>query len=37
LGRARKHDLAAPNLRTAYAVVQAYEARRARGGLVKSA
>ena len=35
LGRARKHGIAAPNLRTAYAVVQAYEARRARGGLAK--
>jgi len=35
LGRARKHGIAAPNLRTAFAVVQAYEARRARGGLAK--
>ncbi|MBS0521520.1 MAG: 2-dehydropantoate 2-reductase [Proteobacteria bacterium] len=35
LGRARKHGIAAPNLRIAYAVVQAYEARRARGGLPK--
>ena len=35
LGRARKHGFAAPNLRTAYAVVQAYEARRARGGLAR--
>jgi 2-dehydropantoate 2-reductase len=37
LGRARKYGIAAPNLRTAYAVVQAYEARRARGGLAKPA
>src|SRR5262249_54162090 len=35
LGRARQHAIAAPNLRVAYAVVQAYEARRARGGLAK--
>jgi len=35
LGRARKHGIAAPNLRTALAVVQAYEARRARDGLGK--
>jgi 2-dehydropantoate 2-reductase len=35
LGRARKHDIAAPHLRTALAVVQAYEARRARDGLGK--
>ncbi|SKA06810.1 2-dehydropantoate 2-reductase [Enhydrobacter aerosaccus] len=35
LSRARKHGIAAPNLRMAYAVVQAYEARRARGGLSK--
>ena len=33
LGRARKHGITAPHLRTAYAVVQAYEARRDRGGL----
>jgi len=33
LGRARRHGIAAPHLRTAYAVVQAYEARRDRGGL----
>ena len=33
LGRARKHGIAAPNLRFAYAHLQAYEARRARGGL----
>jgi 2-dehydropantoate 2-reductase len=33
LGRARKHGIAAPNLRYAYAHVQTYEARRARGGL----
>ena len=33
LGRARTHGIAAPNLRTALAVVQAYEARRARDGL----
>jgi 2-dehydropantoate 2-reductase len=35
LGRARKHGIAAPHLRTAYAVVQAYEARRSRDGLGK--
>jgi 2-dehydropantoate 2-reductase len=35
LGRARKHGVAAPNLRIALAVVQAYEARRARDGLGK--
>jgi 2-dehydropantoate 2-reductase len=35
LGRARKHGVAAPNLRVALAVVQAYEARRARDGLGK--
>jgi 2-dehydropantoate 2-reductase len=35
LGRARKHGIAAPNLRMAHAVVQAYEARRARDGLDK--
>jgi len=35
LGRARKHNIAAPNLRMAHAVVQAYEARRERGGLGK--
>jgi len=35
LGRARKHGIAAPNLRMAHAVVQAYEARRARDGLGK--
>jgi 2-dehydropantoate 2-reductase len=35
LGRAHQHRIAAPNLRLAYAVVQAYEARRARGGLAK--
>ena len=35
LGRARKYGVAAPNLRMAYAVVQAYEARRARDGLGK--
>jgi len=35
LGRARKFGVAAPNLRMAYAVVQAYEARRARDGLDK--
>ncbi|MEA2803436.1 MAG: 2-dehydropantoate 2-reductase, partial [Rhodospirillaceae bacterium] len=35
LGRARKHGIAAPNLRVAHAVVQAYEARRARDGLGK--
>ena len=33
LARARKHGIAAPNLRFAYAHLQAYEARRARGGL----
>jgi 2-dehydropantoate 2-reductase len=33
LFRARKHGIAAPNLRYAYAHLQAYEARRARGGL----
>ena len=33
LGRARKHGIAAPNLRFAYTHLQAYEARRARGGL----
>ena len=32
LGRARKHGIAAPNLRFAYAHLQAYEARRARTG-----
>lgn len=36
LERARRHGLPAPHLRTAYAVVQAYEARRARGGLVRN-
>lgn len=36
LARARRHGIAAPNLRAAYAVVQAYEARRARGGLAGS-
>jgi 2-dehydropantoate 2-reductase len=35
LQRARRHGVAAPHLRTAYAVVQAYEARRARGGLAQ--
>ena len=35
LGRARKHGIAAPNLRVAHAVVQAYEARRSRDGLGK--
>ena len=35
LGRARKFGVAAPNLRMAYAAVQAYEARRARDGLGK--
>jgi 2-dehydropantoate 2-reductase len=35
LGRAAKFGVAAPNLRVAYAVVQAYEARRERGGLNK--
>jgi 2-dehydropantoate 2-reductase len=33
LGRARKHGIAAPNLRFAYAHLQTYEARRSRGGL----
>lgn len=33
LGRARKHGIAAPNLRFAYAHLQTYEARRARDGL----
>jgi 2-dehydropantoate 2-reductase len=33
LGRARKHGIAAPNLRFAYAHLQTYEARRARAGL----
>jgi 2-dehydropantoate 2-reductase len=33
LTRARKHGIAAPNLRFAYAHLQTYEARRARGGL----
>jgi 2-dehydropantoate 2-reductase len=33
LARSRKHGLAAPNLRFAYAHLQTYEARRARGGL----
>jgi 2-dehydropantoate 2-reductase len=33
LVRARKHGIAAPNLRFAYAHLQTYEARRARGGL----
>ena len=33
LVRARKHGVAAPNLRFAYAHLQTYEARRARGGL----
>jgi 2-dehydropantoate 2-reductase len=37
LDRARRHGIAAPNLRTAYAAVQAYEARRARGGLANPA
>jgi 2-dehydropantoate 2-reductase len=35
LGRARKHGVAAPNLRFAYAHLQAYEARRARTGAAK--
>lgn len=35
LGRARKYGIATPNLRIAYAVVQAYEARRNRDGLNK--
>ena len=33
LERARRHGIAAPNLRFAYAHLQTYEARRARGGL----
>ena len=33
LARARKHGVAAPNLRFAYAHLQTYEARRSRGGL----
>ena len=33
LARARRHGVAAPNLRFAYAHLQTYEARRARGGL----
>jgi 2-dehydropantoate 2-reductase len=33
LGRARKHGIAAPNLRFAYTHLQTYEARRARAGL----
>ena len=33
LARARRHGIAAPNLRFSYAHLQAYEARRARGGL----
>ena len=33
LVRARKHGVAAPNLRFAYAHLQTYEARRGRGGL----
>ncbi len=33
LARARKHGIAAPNLRFAYAHLQTYEARRSRGGL----
>jgi 2-dehydropantoate 2-reductase len=33
LARARKHGIAAPNLRFAYAHLQTYETRRARGGL----
>jgi 2-dehydropantoate 2-reductase len=33
LARARKHGIAAPNLRFAYAHLQTYEARRERGGL----
>jgi 2-dehydropantoate 2-reductase len=33
LARARKHGIAAPNLRFAYAHLQTYEARRARGAL----
>lgn len=35
LARARKAGIAAPNLRFAYAHLQAYEARRARGGLAR--
>ncbi len=35
LARAKKHGIAAPNLRFAYAHLQAYEARRARGGLAR--
>ena len=35
LGRARKHGIAAPNLRFAYAHLQTYEARRSRGGLAR--
>jgi len=35
LARARKAGIAAPNLRFAYVHLQAYEARRARGGLAK--
>jgi 2-dehydropantoate 2-reductase len=35
LGRARKHGIAAPNLRFAYAHLQAYEARRARMAIAK--
>ena len=35
LARARKHGIAAPNLRFAYAHLQTYEARRVRGGLAK--
>ncbi|WP_421995813.1 ketopantoate reductase family protein [Reyranella sp.] len=35
LARARRHGIAAPNLRIALAVTQAYEARRARGALGK--
>jgi 2-dehydropantoate 2-reductase len=37
LARARKHGIAAPNLRFAYAHLQTYEARRARNGLKGSA
>jgi 2-dehydropantoate 2-reductase len=36
LGRARKHGIAAPNLRFAYAHLQTYEARRVRDGLSKA-
>ena len=36
LERARRYGIHAPHLRTAYAVVQAYEARRARGGLARN-